>query len=161
MHNPRRPWLPANSRIRYRRRMHGFPVRDVDRRPVHPSRFRAKRADRRRRSSLPALDFTDRNTCILFGDGAGAAVLTASEQTDRGIQCVRLYSDGSSQRFVQVPNLVTPQPADGEKPNRYVSMYGREVFRFAVCRMIELIEEARVEAQLRGPFDRSAGSASG
>ena len=97
-----------------------------------------------------AMDFTDRNTCILFGDGAGAAVLSASEQPEPGIQSVRLFSDGSGQHFVQVPNLVTPLPAEGEKPNRYISMYGREVFRFAVCRMIELINEARAEARVAG-----------
>jgi 3-oxoacyl-[acyl-carrier-protein] synthase-3 len=95
-----------------------------------------------------AMDLTDRNTCILFGDGAGAAILSAVESGDEGIHLIRLYSDGLNQHLIQVPGMVTPQ--SGDKPHRHLRMNGREVFRFAVCRMIELIEEAMLECQRTG-----------
>jgi 3-oxoacyl-[acyl-carrier-protein] synthase-3 len=97
-----------------------------------------------------AMDLTDRNTCILFGDGAGAAVLGATELPDRGLHFVRLLADGANRHLIEVPGMVTPQPGPGEKPNRFIRMNGREVFRFAVCRMIELIEEALLECRHAG-----------
>ncbi len=96
-----------------------------------------------------SIDFSDRNTCILFGDGAGAALLSASEQPNRGIHQIRLFCDGANQHLIQVPGTVTLFP-EGEKPNNYLRMNGREVFRFAVCRMIELIEEALLESHRLG-----------
>jgi 3-oxoacyl-[acyl-carrier-protein] synthase III len=97
-----------------------------------------------------AMDLTDRNTCILFGDGAGAAVLSASERADEGIHLIRRYSDGSNQHLIQVPGMVTPPACAAPKRNDFLRMNGREVFRFAVCRMIELIEEAMLECQRTG-----------
>jgi 3-oxoacyl-[acyl-carrier-protein] synthase-3 len=91
-------------------------------------------------------DFTDRNTCILFGDGAGAAVLSATDEADRGLRSIRLYSDGSREELIRVPGMVTLQP-QGHKPIRYLQLNGREVFKFAVYRMIELIEEALAYCQ--------------
>jgi len=91
------------------------------------------------------LDFTDRNSCILFGDGAGAVVLSASPVPDVGIRNIRLYSDGTRQQLIQVPSMVTPNPAPGAslQPRlEYLRIVGREVFRFAVTRMVELIEQA-------------------
>src|SRR5262245_23491584 len=96
------------------------------------------------------MDFSDRNTCILFGDGAGAAILSASDNPDHGIHFIKLFSDGTNQHLIQVPGMVTPHPANGEKRNDYIRMNGREVFRFAVCRMIELIEDAVLECQRTG-----------
>jgi 3-oxoacyl-[acyl-carrier-protein] synthase III len=96
------------------------------------------------------IDRTDRNTCILFGDGAGAAVISASEQFDRGILSVRLYCDGTNQQFVQVPGMVSPTTPEDPKSGQFITMSGREVFKFAVCRMNELIEDARAEMQRSG-----------
>ena len=96
------------------------------------------------------MDYSDRNTCILFGDGAGAAVLSASEHPEQGIHFIRLFSDGANQHLIQVPGMVTPLPANAEKRNEHIRMNGREVFRFAVCRMIELIEDAALECQRTG-----------
>lgn len=91
-------------------------------------------------------DYTDRNTCILFGDGAGAVVLSARESPGPDIHSVNLYSDGTRQAFIQVPSLITPKlhgPAEnGTRPVEYLRMNGREVYKFAVQRMIELIEDA-------------------
>lgn len=91
-----------------------------------------------------AMDLTDRNSCIIFGDGAGAVVLSAVPAAGRGIRRIRLFADGSRQELIQVPSRVTPQPPPGTPvPQRldYIRMAGREVFRFAVTRMIELIQQ--------------------
>lgn len=100
-----------------------------------------------------AMDFTDRNSCILFGDGAGAIVLTSSPVVNTGVRSIRLYSDGTRQELIQVPSKVTPNPAPGAplQPRlEYVRIVGREVFRFAVTRMIELIEQAEVDCREMG-----------
>ncbi len=98
-------------------------------------------------------DFTDRNTCILFGDGAGAVVLSASPVVNAGVRNIRLYSDGSRQELIQVPSKVTPNPAPGSHTQprlEYLRMVGREVFRFAVSRMIELIQQAESDCREMG-----------
>ena len=100
-----------------------------------------------------ALDFSDRNSCILFGDGAGAVVLTASPIVNAGIRNIRLYSDGSRQELIQVPSKVTPNPAPGAplQPRlEFLRIVGREVYRFAVTRMIELIEQAEIDCRDMG-----------
>ncbi|MFO0935173.1 MAG: beta-ketoacyl-ACP synthase III [Gemmataceae bacterium] len=98
-------------------------------------------------------DYTDRNTCILFGDAAGAAVLSATNQEGLGIRRIRLFSDGTRQELIQVPSMVTPDPppGNGVLPNlRFLRMNGREVFKFAVYRMIELIEHAQADCAEMG-----------
>jgi 3-oxoacyl-[acyl-carrier-protein] synthase-3 len=100
-----------------------------------------------------ALDFTDRNSCILFGDGAGAVVLSATPVVNVGVRAIRLYADGSRQELIQVPGKVTPNPAPGaplQSPLEYVRIVGREVFRFAVTRMIELIQQAEADCRELG-----------
>jgi 3-oxoacyl-[acyl-carrier-protein] synthase-3 len=96
------------------------------------------------------VDFTDRNTCILFGDGAGAVVLSATDVMNAGVRSVRLYSDGTRQELIQVPSKVTPNPAPGAQVQprlEYMRMVGREVFRFAVSRMAELIHQAEADCR--------------
>lgn len=91
-------------------------------------------------------DYSDRNTCILFGDAAGAAVLTGCDRDDTGIRRIRLYSDGTRQELIQVPSMVTPDPPPGvgTLPHlRYLRMNGREVFKFAVTKMVELVDRAK------------------
>ncbi len=99
------------------------------------------------------IDFTDRNSCILFGDGAGAVVLSATPVLNAGIRNIRLYSDGSRQELIQVPSRVTPNPPPGPPQLQrleYMRLSGREVFRFAVTRMVELIEQAEVDCREMG-----------
>ncbi|MBX9628284.1 MAG: ketoacyl-ACP synthase III [Gemmataceae bacterium] len=99
------------------------------------------------------LDFTDRNSCILFGDGAGAVVLSATPVLNAGVRQVRLYSDGTRPDLIQVPSKVTPNPAPGSglQPRlEYIRLVGREVFRFAVTRMIELIGQAEADCREMG-----------
>ncbi len=100
-----------------------------------------------------AMDLTDRTTCILFGDGAGAAVIAPTAVVNRGVRKIRLYADGSRQELIQVPSRVTPQPPPGSllpQPLEYIRMNGREVFRFAVSRMIELIQQAEADCRELG-----------
>lgn len=78
-------------------------------------------------------DFTDRNTCVLFGDGAGAAILGAVETG--GVQAIELGAKGSGGKFLTLPAGGSRMPASKETvDNRlhYISMDGSEVFKFAV-----------------------------
>lgn len=98
------------------------------------------------------LDLTDRNSCILFGDGAGAVVLSATPVVNTGVRAIRLHCDGSRQELIQVPSRVTPDPpADALLPPlTHTRISGREVFRFAVTRMVELIERAERDVRELG-----------
>jgi 3-oxoacyl-[acyl-carrier-protein] synthase-3 len=96
------------------------------------------------------IDLTDRNSCILFGDGAGAVVLTATDIPDHGIRSVKLYADGAASglgadKLIHLPSRMTLQPPAAEKQRNHIWMNGREVFKFAVQRMIELTQDAMDE----------------
>ncbi len=85
------------------------------------------------------IDWTDRGTCILFGDGAGAVVLQASE-ADGGVLASVLGSDGSGGELLMLPAGGSAQPASMETVaarQHYISMRGRQVFRFATRIMPE------------------------
>jgi 3-oxoacyl-[acyl-carrier-protein] synthase-3 len=100
-----------------------------------------------------AIDFTDRNSCILFGDGAGAVVLSQTDVLNVGVRNVRLYSDGSRMELIQVPSRVTPNPAPGAALHpklEYLRLNGREVFKFAVYTMVDLIEQAEADCKELG-----------
>lgn len=79
------------------------------------------------------LDFTRRDTAVLFGDGAGAVVMEASEE-DAGILAFQLGADGSAGDLLCVPNSGTAPPSD-ERGLPYISMEGPDVFRRAVTSM--------------------------
>lgn len=81
------------------------------------------------------VDWTDRATCVLFGDGAGAVILGASETP--GILSTHLHCDGSQHDILSAPNTLIQKNV--ESP--YVKMEGREVFRHAVTRLGELVDE--------------------
>lgn len=87
------------------------------------------------------LDWNDRSTCVLFGDGAGSVVLRAGEGTgtsdDRGILSTHLHSDGRYQEALYVDGGVGSTGTIG-----HVRMQGREVFRFAVNKLAEVVDEA-------------------
>ncbi|MCB1840443.1 MAG: ketoacyl-ACP synthase III [Alphaproteobacteria bacterium] len=86
------------------------------------------------------LDWTDRTTCVLFGDGAGAVVLEASSEKGRGILSTHLYADG---RYKDI--LYTDGGPSTTGKSGHIVMLGREVFRQAVSRMAEVVEEALAE----------------
>ncbi|HEC22965.1 MAG TPA: ketoacyl-ACP synthase III, partial [Chloroflexi bacterium] len=80
-----------------------------------------------------AIDWTDRTTCVLFGDGAGAVVLQASE-TPTGILAFELGSDGSGYKHLIVPGGGAIKPMSHEvidNRENYIRMNGREIFKFA------------------------------
>lgn len=85
------------------------------------------------------INWNDRNTCVLFGDGAGAAVLQ-KVPGDRGILATRLGSDGSGGKFLYIPAGGSRLPASEDTVSKglhFVDMNGREVFKFAVKAMGE------------------------
>lgn len=85
------------------------------------------------------LDWEDRSTCVLFGDGAGAIVIRGAEGSgstdDRGILSTHIYSDGAGYEMLYVDGGPSTTGTTG-----HVRMQGREVFRHAVTRMAEAIE---------------------
>ena len=99
-------------------------------------------------------DYADRSTCVLFGDGAGAAVVRASEEPDTGILYTTLYCDGAGGEMMILPAGGSRCPPSHETIDQrlhYMHIRGREVFRFAVLKMQELIEECMKACGLSVP----------
>jgi 3-oxoacyl-[acyl-carrier-protein] synthase-3 len=97
------------------------------------------------------VDYTDRGSCILFGDGAGAAVLSATREPGRGLQYFRLYADGSQPDLLCMPGGGSRHPASAQtvaERMHFMKINGREVYKFAVTRFQELIQEALAECRL-------------
>jgi 3-oxoacyl-[acyl-carrier-protein] synthase-3 len=84
------------------------------------------------------LDWTDRGTCILFGDGAGAVVLTATDK-EEGVLCSYLKSEGHLGFNLTMPGGGSRDPE--EKHGRFIKMEGKEVFRFAVRALESSVKE--------------------
>ena len=84
------------------------------------------------------IDWTDRTTCILFGDGAGALLLAASDQA--GVLSTHIHSDGEYEDLLYCPN---PQAATEANKHEggYVSMRGNEVFKVAVNTLGRIVDE--------------------
>lgn len=93
------------------------------------------------------LDWTDRSTCVLFGDGAGALVLSAAEQNNtpvRGIKSIILASDGSKGEHLLLPALSLSNPfvnRTDKESQPVITMNGQEVFKFAVRSITDLIKQ--------------------
>ncbi len=87
------------------------------------------------------LDWDDRGTCVLFGDGAGAVLLTAGDgngsRKDRGILSTHLFSDGRHHDLLYVDGGPSTTQTTG-----YLRMAGREVFRHAVVKLAEAVDAA-------------------
>ncbi|WP_195573069.1 beta-ketoacyl-ACP synthase III [Paenibacillus sp. 1001270B_150601_E10] len=93
-------------------------------------------------------DYTDRNTCILFGDGAGAAVLGPVPE-GRGFQSFELGADGKGKELLTLEGGGSRHPASldtVEGRRHFIYMNGREVFKFAVRIMGSAAEEALAKA---------------
>lgn len=91
------------------------------------------------------LDFKDRTSCILFGDAAGAAIVTPLADCQRGeVLKTKLGADGQGYDFIHIRaggSRVPPTPETVAAGEHYIRMRGREVYRFAVTHMSELIAE--------------------
>ncbi|MBN2753235.1 MAG: ketoacyl-ACP synthase III [Candidatus Goldbacteria bacterium] len=96
-------------------------------------------------------DWTDRKTCVLFGDGAGAVIVGQAETESQGILSTYLGSDGSKAQFLLQPGGGTANPFSQEvldKKMQYVYMEGKEVFKHAVVKMTSSIEIAMEKANV-------------
>ena len=94
------------------------------------------------------VDFTDRATCVLFGDGAGAAVLGPTEE-DRGILATRIYSDGRFAEQLYSPGGGTRIPPTAETLSEglhFFKMKGNELFKVAVRSMTDVSREVLDDA---------------
>jgi len=94
------------------------------------------------------LDWTDRGTCVLFGDGAGAVVLEATETegaaADRGVLATDLHSDGNYRDLLYVDGGISTGSQG------MLRMEGKEVFRHAVAKLAQTAEQALERAGLSG-----------
>ena len=98
------------------------------------------------------VDYSDRQTCVLFGDGAGAAVLAASNGDDRGILSARIRSDGRYEEQLFSPGGGTRRPATAETlaaGDHFFKMKGNELFKVAVRSMADISKEVLEDAGLK------------
>ena len=95
------------------------------------------------------LDWNDRTTCVLFGDGAGAVVLKAGEgngsKEDRGVLSTHIFSDGRYHDMLYVDGGPSSTRTTG-----YLRMEGREVFRHAVVKLAEAVDAAIAANSITG-----------
>ncbi len=91
------------------------------------------------------IDWQDRNTCVLFGDAAGAMVLGPSVDGERGILSTHLHTDGAQTQILCLPGGGSKHPVSqkmmADKLHK-VSMNGREVYKFAVRALSDAVQEA-------------------
>lgn len=95
------------------------------------------------------IDWTDRNTCVLFGDGAGAAVVSGCKKP--GILSTYMGGDGSLGNLLMVPAGGSRLPASHEtidKKLHYLKMQGNEIFKLAVKAMTDAAKKALLKAKL-------------
>jgi len=91
------------------------------------------------------LDWNDRTTCVLFGDGAGAVVLRASETP--GIIAGKLHADGSHRDMLKAEGNIRNGEVQGDP---FIKMEGQTVFKFAVKVLSDVVEEVLAENKLQG-----------
>ncbi|KXV20269.1 beta-ketoacyl-ACP synthase III, partial [Gluconobacter japonicus] len=91
------------------------------------------------------LDWNDRTTCVLFGDGAGAVLLEAGAEDGEGVLSTHLHSDGRSGDILYVDGAVGCSGT-----TQHLKMMGREVFRHAVVRLSQAVDEALEANNLTG-----------
>jgi len=99
------------------------------------------------------VDYTDRSTCILFGDGAGAAIISATEDKNEAIVDVMASADGNYFDLLITPGCGTKNPIREDNVNdklQYIKMAGNEVFKIAVKTLTndvrEILEKNNISA---------------
>ena len=98
------------------------------------------------------IDYTDRNTCVIFGDGGGGVLLEPTEKND-GILDSILHTDGSGSKFLTVPGGGSLHPASKDtvdKKMHYVYQDGKIVFKFAVKNMASVSKQILDDNSLSG-----------
>ncbi len=88
------------------------------------------------------MDWEDRTTCVLFGDGAGAVLVEASDEAEVGILSTHLHSDGTYADLLYVDGPTVEKPV--------LHMQGRDVFRHAVAKLSSVVDEALAANGLSG-----------
>jgi 3-oxoacyl-[acyl-carrier-protein] synthase-3 len=90
------------------------------------------------------VDFEDRTTCVLFGDGAGAAVISATANKDEAIKDIHISADGNYHDFLMTPACGTNQPCSEEvlkERTHFIKMRGNETFKLAVKTLSNDVKE--------------------
>jgi 3-oxoacyl-[acyl-carrier-protein] synthase-3 len=98
------------------------------------------------------IDYTDRNTCVLFGDGAGAVVLERARNPDHGVLFGKLCTDGNGWDMLFIPAGGSRTPASEaalKARGHYMRMQGQELFKFVVRTMPLMMEEMLTANGLR------------
>ncbi|MFM8313906.1 MAG: beta-ketoacyl-ACP synthase III, partial [Deltaproteobacteria bacterium] len=98
------------------------------------------------------MDWQDRSTCVLFGDAAGAAILTRTEKKDHAILSTRVYSDGTRGDLLKIPHgyaACPPWRADYRPAEHKIKMQGSEIFKLAVRNMIDASMKVLEDNQLK------------
>jgi 3-oxoacyl-[acyl-carrier-protein] synthase-3 len=101
------------------------------------------------------MDWKDRNTCVLFGDGAGAMVLVPETREGHGLLSTHLHTDGTQADILKIPGGGSARPFSAdvlEKRDQYVKMNGREVYKTAV-RVLEACSREALERNGYNPQD--------
>ncbi|MHB8741741.1 MAG: beta-ketoacyl-ACP synthase III [Sulfuricaulis sp.] len=93
------------------------------------------------------IDWTDRTTCVLFGDGAGAVVLAASSKA--GIISTHLHADGKYKNLLSVPSGISQGYNNVIAGSAYVKMEGNEVFKVAVNTLGRIVDETLAANHLK------------
>lgn len=98
-----------------------------------------KCADCRGRKTSSVLDFKDRGTCILFGDGAGACVIGRTKRLKESILDVQISANGNFSNYLYTPRTLKPTPfnAKEEALEPFLCMKGNEVFKLAVKTLLK------------------------
>jgi 3-oxoacyl-[acyl-carrier-protein] synthase-3 len=96
-------------------------------------------------------DYTDRASCVIFGDGAGAVVLEPTEEPERGVLYNVMAADGSGWDFIHVPAGGSRTPTSHktvDQHGHFIKMRGRDVYKFAVEKMQWLLGECMKKCNL-------------
>jgi 3-oxoacyl-[acyl-carrier-protein] synthase-3 len=96
-------------------------------------------------------DWSDRGTCVLFGDGAGAVLLQATEEENRGVLGCAMHSDGSLGELIFMPGGGSKNPPSAllyESGLAFLKMRGNETFKIAVRSLAEVSQEVLARAHL-------------
>lgn len=96
-------------------------------------------------------DYTDRNTCILFGDGAGAAVLSATDSDESFIIDTHFAADGSGGDLMILPgggSLHPPSPEMLAQKLNYITLQGKAVYKNAISKIVMLVNESLIRCHL-------------
>lgn len=93
------------------------------------------------------LDWNDRTTCVLFGDGAGAVILQASEE--QGILSTHLHADGAYENLLSVPTGISKDQQLFREEGAHITMKGGEVFKMAVNTLGRIVDETLAANNLK------------